>query len=96
MKTGLGADFSTTVYATPDAAAAAAAAAAGCDPFWTMMNGGYCSDALGNYLRRDGSVYRVGGVQAPASRWFAGVSNEAVMGGAAVVVLLLFLAAVRK
>lgn len=26
-----------------------------CDAFWTAMNGGVCSDTLGNYLRSDGT-----------------------------------------
>lgn len=26
-----------------------------CNAFWTMMNGGVCSDSMGRYLRRDGT-----------------------------------------
>lgn len=48
------ADFSTTVYARRDTEIAQQ-----CDPFWTVQNGGYCSDDLGNYIRRDGSVVAI-------------------------------------
>jgi hypothetical protein len=30
--------------------------AVNCDPFWSQMNGGVCSDANGNPLRADGSA----------------------------------------
>lgn len=26
-----------------------------CDAFWTMMNGGVCSDSMGQFLRKDGT-----------------------------------------
>lgn len=26
-----------------------------CDTFWTLMNGGVCSDSMGQYLRADGT-----------------------------------------
>lgn len=96
MVRGLGAtpDFSVTVYGAGPTGTPPAAATH-CDPFWSFMNGGYCSDALGNYIRRDGSPIQVGGV-APSKRWMAGVSNEMVLGGLGIVAFLLFAAAVRR
>lgn len=88
------ADFSTTVYAS-SGADTPAAVAAGCDPFWTQMNGGYCSDTLGNYIRRDGSIVRVGGVE-PSKRWFPSVSNEMVLAGVAILAVLLLAKAVER
>ena len=46
--------FSTTVYGVADAEVSSL-----CDPFWTLQNGGYCSDANGNYIRRDGTIVPV-------------------------------------
>jgi len=90
----MSADFSTTVYASSGAQGPAAVAAQ-CDPFWTSMNDGYCSDALGNYIRRDGTVIRVDGV-ATSKRWFPSVSNELVLAGVALIAVLLLAKAVDR
>jgi hypothetical protein len=66
-----------------------------CDPFWTLMNEGYCSDSNGQYLRRNGQIARVDGVSGNR-RWIAGVSNEMVLAGVALFGILMTGAALQR
>lgn len=86
------ADFSTTVWGFPDPDNNTTAAM--CDPFWTTMNGGFCSDTLGRYVRKNGSLVTVeeivrGGAERNANQWLPGVSNALLLGGLALVVVLM-------
>lgn len=85
-------DFSTTVWGVPDPENNALAAQ--CDPFWTAMNGGFCSDSMGNFIRKNGSLVTVeeivrGGAERNAQQWLPGVSNSLLLGGLALVVVLM-------
>ena len=69
------ADFSTTVYATAPVDTETARL---CDPFWTMMNGGFCSDVNGNYIRKDGKLITFENLT-QEKQLIAGVSNSALL-----------------
>lgn len=66
--------FSTTVYARTDPAIAAL-----CDPFWTLQNGGYCSDSNGNYIRSDGSIVPVEELTGERNQLVSGVDNSTLV-----------------
>ena len=66
--------FSTTVYGRPDPEVAAL-----CDPFWTLQNGGYCSDANGNYIRRDGTIVPVQELTGDRNQLVQGVDNSTLV-----------------
>ena len=85
------ADFSTTVYAYIDADGPSQ-----CDPMWTYLNGGYCSDHMGNYLRRDGRPVQVIGVDGPDKPVVPGVDNSTMVTALAFLVLFTLGVAVAK
>lgn len=66
--------FRTTVWARPDLEVAAL-----CDPFWTLQNGGYCSDAMGNYIRRDGTVVPVEELTGDRQQLVSGIDNSTLV-----------------
>lgn len=67
-----------------------------CDAFWTMMNGGICSDSLGQFLRKDGTPVTFDELVTAGKADESGAAAKFIVAGSAILLGVVLLRALRS